>query len=68
MKRIDLIRIDAAAGSLDVLVDPAEWAVREPVTADLSANRYGCGRELFEMFRRAVSSADKGACSLDVAA
>jgi phosphogluconate dehydratase len=68
IKNGDMIRIDAAAGSVDALVDPAEWATREPVTADLSANRYGCGRELFETFRRAVSSADKGASSLAVAA
>ncbi len=57
----DIIRIDAVAGTLDVLVEPAEWAARAPVVADLSANQFGVGRELFAAFRRDVGSADTGA-------
>jgi phosphogluconate dehydratase len=34
---------------------------RAPVTADLSANEHGIGRELFAAFRRHVGSADTGA-------
>jgi phosphogluconate dehydratase len=31
---------------------------RPPVTADLSANSHGIGRELFEVFRRSAGSAE----------
>jgi phosphogluconate dehydratase len=55
----DLIRLDADAGTLEVLT-PA-FATRPPVTADLSANSHGIGRELFEAFRRTVGPADTGA-------
>jgi phosphogluconate dehydratase len=62
----DTIRIDAHAGRLDVLVDPAEWASREPQTlsaADALANGHGLGRELFAGMRRNVRSAEEGACT-----
>ena len=57
----DIIRLDAAHGHIDVLVDPAELAARIPATADLSKHQYGMGRELFAMFRRNASTADLGA-------
>jgi len=57
----DLIRLDATAGTLTVLVDAAEWAARKPATADLSANEHGLGRELFAAFRAAVGPAETGA-------
>ncbi len=57
----DLIRLDAPAGRLDVLVDEADWARRTPAQADLSANRFGTGRDLFEPFRTGVGPADRGA-------
>jgi phosphogluconate dehydratase len=60
----DRIRLDVAAGTLEVLVDADEWAARTPAVADLEANRSGVGRELFETFRRAVGSAETGASSL----
>ena len=55
----DLLRVDAVAGTLDVLADGFED--RPNVTADLSAYRAGTGRELFEMFRNTVGSATTGA-------
>ena len=55
----DLIRLDAGAGTLEVLAPGFE--TRTPVTADLSANGHGIGRELFEAFRRSVGPADTGA-------
>ena len=55
----DMVRLDATAGTLDVLA--ADFDSRTPVTADLSANRFGTGRELFEMFRRNVGASDQGA-------
>ena len=55
----DVVRLDAVAGRLECLAP--DFAVREPVTADLSANRHGIGRELFEAFRRTVGDATEGA-------
>lgn len=60
----DIIRLDPAAGVLDVLVDDTTWAARIPVDADLSASQEGCGRDLFGQFRRAVNRADQGASVL----
>ncbi len=60
----DIIRLDAIAGTLEVLVDAATLAERETVVADLSDNEFGMGRELFAPFRRAVGASDKGASVL----
>jgi phosphogluconate dehydratase len=59
----DLIRLDAEAGTLSVLVDEAEWATRETPLPDLSSNTHGSGRELFGTFRHAVTGAEQGAMS-----
>ena len=64
----DPIRIDAENGTVDALVDAAEWAAREPATADLAASHQGCGRELFTAFRSTVGTADTGASVIDFAA
>ena len=63
----DMIRIDADQGTLDILVDGAEWKSREPVTADLSGNSFGVGRDLFSAFRRLAGRADEGASIFEVA-
>ena len=55
----DIIRLDAANGTLQVLA--ADFDSRVPVTADLEANSHGMGRELFEAFRRNVGPATDGA-------
>ena len=60
----DILRLDAVTGELNALVPAAEWAARVPVTADLSANQFGVGRDLFANFRRFVGPADEGASSL----
>ncbi|WP_283195386.1 phosphogluconate dehydratase [Rhizobium sp. AN80A] len=60
----DIIRLDAIAGTLEVLVDAATLADRKPADADLSDNEFGMGRELFAPFRRAVGASDKGASVL----
>ncbi|MGI2032539.1 phosphogluconate dehydratase [Rhizobium panacihumi] len=57
----DIVRLDATTGTLEVLVDAAEFAARPAATADLSENEYGMGRELFGAFRRNVGHADQGA-------
>ena len=60
----DIIRLDAEAGTLQALVDAAEWAAREvqgisPELAEVHA--HDLGRELFTSMRRNVSSAESGA-------
>lgn len=60
----DVIRLDATTGTLEVLVDASVWAARTPATADLSANEFGVGRDLFSAFRRAVGPADQGASAI----
>jgi phosphogluconate dehydratase len=55
----DVVRLDANAGTLEVLAPG--FATRTTVTADLSANAQGSGRELFEAFRRSVGPATAGA-------
>jgi phosphogluconate dehydratase len=57
----DIIRLDAAKGTLDVLVDAAEFAARTPAIGDLSRHQHGMGRELFGIFRRNAVAADLGA-------
>jgi phosphogluconate dehydratase len=56
----DMIRIDAVNGMIEVLVDAAEFAAREPADVDLAGNEYGMGRELFSIFRQMAGPADRG--------
>ena len=63
----DIIRLDATTGELNVLIDDAEWAQREPapISAEQQAhNGQGFGRELFVAQRNAVSGAEQGACTV----
>jgi len=62
----DLIRFDAEAGLLQALVPSKEWEARGIAQADLSASQVGMGRELFAMFRHAVSEAEQGAATFDL--
>ena len=60
----DVIRLDAVAGTLEVLAPADEWAARPLVTLDpeqAQDNARGLGRELFAGMRRHVSSAETGA-------
>jgi len=59
----DLVRLDANSGELTILVDAADWAAREHVQADLSANQHGVGRDLFAGFRQLATAAEDGAMS-----
>ena len=56
----DLIRVDGVKGTLQLLVDEAEFAARTPAIGTLS-NAVGTGRELFAFMREAFSSAEQGA-------
>jgi phosphogluconate dehydratase len=57
----DMVRLDAEAGTLEVLAASAELAARPVVTPDLSGNNHGFGRELFAGFRALAVKADEGA-------
>jgi phosphogluconate dehydratase len=62
----DVIRLDAVAGSLQVLVDPEAWHARTPATMPLelqAANNRGMGRELFTNLRKHALQAEEGACT-----
>ncbi|MFT6774160.1 MAG: phosphogluconate dehydratase [Paracoccaceae bacterium] len=60
----DVVRLDAVGGTLQALVNDAEWAARPPATADMSANGVGMGRELFAALRAAVGTAETGASAV----
>ena len=60
----DLIRLDAAHGVLEVLVDEAQWlsrSVEQPSDEQGLSHSRGMGRELFLGERRLVRSAEEGA-------
>ena len=55
----DLIRVDATNGKIECLAP--DFDDRTPVTADLTGNGHGVGRELFEVFRKNAGIAATGA-------
>ena len=55
----DIIRLDATAGTIDVI--DVDLAARTPAVADLTGNGNGVGRELFDVFRQNVGQAADGA-------
>lgn len=57
----DVVRVDAEAGTLDVLVAADVLAARTPDAPDLSHNRWGTGRSLFGAMRASVIGAELGA-------
>jgi phosphogluconate dehydratase len=57
----DVIRLDAKAGTVEVLVDAAEFAARAPAAPTHSAITGGSGRELFGSFRAHATDAESGA-------
>jgi len=62
----DVVRVDAAAGTLQALVPESEWAARETAVMPESlraADSMGTGRELFAGFRRNALHAEEGACT-----
>jgi phosphogluconate dehydratase len=60
----DVIRLDAVAGTLQVLVNESDWAARTIDTmpqALREANSVGMGRDLFVAMRRNAAAAEEGA-------
>ena len=62
----DLIRFDVVNGIVEVLADDTVLQERVIASPDLSANRYGFGRELFVSMRHSVGSAEEGASLFDL--
>jgi len=57
----DLLCLDSHAGILEARVPAEDWAMREPAKADLAANQFGFGRDLFTNFRAVAGNAEAGA-------
>jgi phosphogluconate dehydratase len=61
-----VIRLDATAGTLQVLLPAADWEARSLATMPpelRETNGIGMGRELFAGMRRNALAAEQGACS-----
>jgi phosphogluconate dehydratase len=62
----DIVRLDAVSGTLDALVDAAEWAARD--AAPEPGMAIGTGRELFRMMNDGADEAERGASAMLAAA
>ncbi len=58
----DVVRLCATTGTLDALVDPGEWTLREQAAAPPPA--LGAGRELFAFMRRDAHGAEEGGSAM----
>jgi phosphogluconate dehydratase len=56
----DVIRLDSLRGTLEAHVAEESWNRRPMATADLTANTFGMGRELFRAFRASAAPAEEG--------
>ena len=57
----DVIRLDAIAGELSVIVAEEEWQARSGAERVSHESEYGTGRELFAHMRQSVTQAELGA-------
>jgi phosphogluconate dehydratase len=62
----DLIKLDAAAGTLEVEVDNQEFQERAVAVKPSLNDQLGMGRELFSQFRACVTDAEQGATSFGI--
>jgi phosphogluconate dehydratase len=62
----DRVRVCAKTGTLEALVDPAEWASRLP--APPPEAEWGVGRELFALLRAHADDAERGGSAMLAAA
>jgi phosphogluconate dehydratase len=60
----DMIRLDTQRGELNVLVDEEELNSRIACVMANTEHHYGMGRELFDSFRRGVSTSETGAINM----
>jgi phosphogluconate dehydratase len=61
----DVIRVDCASGMLDIHVDAAEFAARDPVPFRPNESHVGLGREMFAAFRQGAAQTETGASLFD---
>ncbi|MEO1967027.1 phosphogluconate dehydratase [Hyphomonas sp.] len=64
----DMIVFDAEKGTLDIKVDPSEFAARRPAEFRPNASSVGLGREMFSYFRQMSGTADTGASQFEFVA
>jgi phosphogluconate dehydratase len=62
----DVVRVCAQTGTLEALVDPADWASRLP--APPPEAEWGVGRELFALMRAHADDAERGGSAMLAAA
>ena len=62
----DMIEINTADGSLQLLVSEQELAERVNANTDIGTHQIGMGREMFAGMRSTLTGAEQGACSLFV--
>ena len=62
----DMVRVCALSGTLEALVDPAEWAARGDAEAPVEVP--GVGRELFALMRAHADGAERGGSAMLAAA
>ncbi len=60
----DMIRLDTRKGELNILIDDEVFEKRTQCIKGSVEHHYGMGRELFDSFRRGVSSAETGAINM----
>jgi phosphogluconate dehydratase len=58
----DIVRVCAASGQLEVIVDEDEWSFR--AAAEEPPPPYDTGRELFAMLRQGCDEAERGASAM----
>jgi len=62
----DMVRLCGVSGTIDALVDAAEWAARAPAASP--AAHVGTGRELFAFMRHGADTAERGGSAMLAAA
>ena len=64
VKTGDVLHLNTKTGELNILVDDEVFANRIPCIKGDTEHHYGMGRELFDSFRKGVSSAETGAINM----
>ncbi len=58
----DILRLDCERGTLEVKVEPSDFAAREPAPFRPNDSHMGLGREMFGAFRAGATETGTGAC------
>jgi phosphogluconate dehydratase len=60
----DMLHLNTQTGELNILIDDDEFNARTSCIKGSTDHHYGMGRELFDSFRKGVSSAETGAINM----